>query len=245
MRTDLEPAQVRTVIDSSSEADFLWRTLREHVGFRARVARHWLFAGHFVRAAAIRRYLAGTNEPKLHLGATHEVSGFLNSQILGRVPIDVAHRMPVPDDTFTLIYSSHLVEHLHRREFHRFLADGLRVLRPGGVMIAAAPSAEKIARYVYGPDSPARQEAYARGMSRFVDPVHTSGHHINLAMRGYGHRFLYDSEYMRWVGAAIGYAAVETIGNFAVPDDALRRYLVEQKPPRWDLQTETWVFRKA
>ncbi len=239
----LEPSRVLTVIDANSELDFVWRNLRSHIGFRLRVARNWLRHGHFVRSAAIRRYLAGAREGMLHIGATHAVPGFLNSQILGEVPIDVTRRLPFPDHSLRLIYSSHLVEHLHRREFHRFLVEGLRVLQPGGLHVVAAPSAEKIARTVYG-DTPApRDLLFARARDYFPETEITSAHQMNLAMRGFGHRFLYDSEYMRWIGQQVGYAQVTPVGNFAVPNPGIQEYLRNNKPPRWDAQTETWIFQ--
>ena len=238
-----DEGRVLTVIDSRSDLDFVWRNLRSYLGFRLRIWINALRNGHAVRAAAIRRYLASTSDPKLHLGATVAVPGILNSQITGRVPIDVTRRLPLPDRTFALIYSSHLVEHVHRREFHRFLAEGLRVLRPGGLHVVAAPSAEKIARAVYGHDGNPRELLFDRARQYFHDGEITSAHQMNLAMRGFGHRFLYDTDYMRWIGARVGYVSVEKVGNFEVPDPGICAYLKSHKPPRWDAQTETWVFR--
>jgi|GEM_PF-4522783 len=100
----LEPAQVRTVIDANSELDFIWRNLRSYLGFKLRVWRNWLRHGHVVRKRAIARYLADSDAPRLHLAATYPVPGFLNSQILGPAPIDITTRLPFPDGVLTLIY---------------------------------------------------------------------------------------------------------------------------------------------
>jgi len=112
-------------------------------------------------------------------------------------------------------------------------------------MAVAAPSAEKLARVSYGPDSERRRQLFARAQSYYGDPILTPSHQLNLAMRGFGHRFLYDSEYMRWIGERVGYAAVESVGNFEVPDEGICAYLKERKPERWDTQTETWLFTKG
>jgi len=244
-KPDLEPDVVLTVLDANSDLDFIWRNFRSYVGFKLWTWRNWLVRGHFVKRVVIRRYLAQAKEPKLHLGATYQVDGFLNSQILGEAPIDIGRSLPFPDNTLSMIYSSHLVEHVHRREFHRFLAEGLRVLRPGGVLVAAAPSVEKIAALVYGPDSEGKQQMLARGQSYMLDSVQTPSHQMNLAMRGFGHRYLYDTDYMKWIGHRVGYSDVQSISNFEVPDEGICRYLIERKPLRWDAQTETWTFRKA
>ena len=242
---NIEPEVVHTVLDASSDLDFVWRNFRSYLGFKLRTWRNWLIRGHLGKQRVISEYLSQHADPKLHLGATYQVDGFLNSQILGNAPIDIGRRLPLPDNTFAMIYSSHLVEHVHRREFHRFLVDGLRVLRPDGVMVVAAPSVEKIATLVYGPDCDGKRQLLERGQSYMLDSVQTASHQMNLAMRGFGHRYLYDTEYMKWIGERVGYDSVDAISNFDVPDEGIRNYLTERKPLRWDAQTETWLFRKA
>ena len=243
--TDLEPKVIHTILDANSDLDYIWRNFRSYAGFHLRVWRNWLFRGHFVRSRVIAKYLARHPEGKLHLGATYQAEGSLNSQIIGDVPINIGRPLPFPDNSLSLIYSSHLIEHVHRREFHRFLAEGMRVLRPGGIMVAAAPSVEKIAKLVYGPDNEGKQQLLERGQSYILDSVQTPSHQMNLAMRGFGHRFLYDTDYMKWIGERVGYSSVESIPNFEVPDEGIQDYLKERKPLRWDAQTETWIFRKG
>src|SRR5690606_34430458 len=48
--------------------------------------------------------------------------------------------------SFDGIYCSHLIEHLDRDHARRFVADCLRVLRPGGVVRFVVPDLECIAR---------------------------------------------------------------------------------------------------
>lgn len=199
--------------------------------------------GHVVRRRAVSRYLATHQVCKLHLGASQDLDGFLNSQVLGAVPIDITRRLPLPDRSFDLLYSSHLVEHIHRRQFFRFLSDCLRVLKPGGVNIVATPSAEKIARIVYGPDCPEKTMLMEAGARFFPEDFHSPAQQLNLTMRAFGHRFLYDLEFMREAGRAAGYAEVERIDNFALMDPVLAGYVSTKKPPRWNVETETFVFR--
>lgn len=233
------------MIDARSEAEFLWLGLRALIGFRLQVARAWLSNGHVVRRRAIARYLATHAERKLHLGATEPLPGFLNSQITGPVPIDVTRPLPLPDASFSLIYSSHLVEHLHRRQLLRFLGEAARVLAPGGMHIIATPSAERLSRTLYGPDGPERQALLAHGGRFHSDRFHTTAHQLNLTMRAYGHRFLVDDAFVRAAAQEAGYASVERIDNLALPDTALAAYIAARKPPRWMAETETWVLRTA
>jgi predicted SAM-dependent methyltransferase len=54
-------------------------------------------------------------------------------------------RIPCPDSSAEVVYSSHMIEHLDRREAQAFLGEARRILRPGGVVRIAAPD---LARFV-------------------------------------------------------------------------------------------------
>jgi predicted SAM-dependent methyltransferase len=60
---------------------------------------------------------------------------------------NVVRRIPCPDSSAEAVYSSHMIEHLDRREAQAFLAEVRRVLMPGGVVRLAAPD---LARLVHG-----------------------------------------------------------------------------------------------
>jgi SAM-dependent methyltransferase len=51
-------------------------------------------------------------------------------------------RIPFPDSSVEVVYSSHMIEHLDRREAEAFLCEVRRVLRPGGIVRLAAPDLE-------------------------------------------------------------------------------------------------------
>ena len=230
------------MINAKSEIDYLYRGLRALVGFRLQGALAWLRRGHVVRSRAIRDYLVAHPDGKLHLAATRKLDGFLNSQILGDVPIDITRPLPLPDRSFVLIYSSHLVEHVQRRQFTSFLRESRRILKPGGMHIIATPSAEKIARTVYGLDGPDKAILLDAGVRFYPEGFNTPGQQLNLTMRAFGHRFLYDLAFMREAGWAAGFANVESIDNFALPDTGLAAYVRTSKKPRWNVETETFVF---
>jgi len=230
------------MINATSEINFLYRGARALAGFRARSYLAWLRHGHVVQRRAISSYTRSHPDGKLHLGASQPLEGWLNSQILGHVPIDITRRLPLPDNSFTMIYSSHLVEHIQRLQFERFLAESLRTLKPGGLHIVATPSVEKISRTLYGPDSEAKAMLMEAGNRFYPEPFHSEAQQINLTMRAFGHRFLYDLSCMRAAGLSAGFTSVECIDNFELPDPHLTAY-VAKKPPRWNAETETFVFR--
>lgn len=55
-------------------------------------------------------------------------------------------RIPCPAGTASAVYSSHMIEHLDRAEARAFLAEVMRVLRPGGVVRLAAPDLSRLVR---------------------------------------------------------------------------------------------------
>jgi len=52
---------------------------------------------------------------------------------------DATSRIPEPDDSADVLYTSHMVEHLERDRAMDFLAEARRVLRSGGIIRIAVP----------------------------------------------------------------------------------------------------------
>lgn len=231
------------MIDARCELDYLWRGLRALVSFRLATATAWLRHGHAIRRRAIADYLAAHTVRKLHLSATHTVPGFLNSQICGAVPMDITRPLPLPDASFDLIYSSHLVEHIHRRQLADFLAEARRVLRPGGSMIVATPSLGTIVTALWGDDEDKRALLLDRTRRHSWEGFHGRAQALNTVMRGFGHRWLVDVDYLRGLALRAGFSSVESIGNLDLPDPELARYIGTHKPPDWFVETETFLLK--
>lgn len=59
---------------------------------------------------------------------------------------DVLKGLPYKDGTFDLVYSSHFVEHISRKDILNFLIECRRILKPGGLIRLVLPNFENIAR---------------------------------------------------------------------------------------------------
>jgi SAM-dependent methyltransferase len=59
---------------------------------------------------------------------------------------DLRKGIPYPDETFDVVYHSHVLEHLSKWDAPTFLRECRRVLRPGGLIRIAVPDLEQIAR---------------------------------------------------------------------------------------------------
>ncbi len=94
------------------------------------------------------------------------------------------HRLPFADDSFDLLYSSHVMEHV--RHFDAFQGELLRVLRPGGLALHVVPTAgwrfwTLLAHY------PALPKLLTSRLARRPDAGPSAGPAAARAPRGAGH----------------------------------------------------------
>src|SRR5205823_4694013 len=59
-------------------------------------------------------------------------------------PCNLLLGIPFENETFDVVYHSHMLEHLERKEAMVFLQECLRVLRPEGVLRVVVPDLEQI-----------------------------------------------------------------------------------------------------
>ena len=80
---------------------------------------------------------------KLHLGCGKAyLPGFQNVDIFSTVKADAYHdvtNLPYRNGSCSLIYSSHILEHMHRHMVHATLNHWVALLEPGGVLRLAVP----------------------------------------------------------------------------------------------------------
>lgn len=59
---------------------------------------------------------------------------------------DVTKGLPFPDQSFDVVYHSHLLEHLPREKALSFMGECFRILKPGGIVRVLVPDLEQISR---------------------------------------------------------------------------------------------------
>lgn len=62
------------------------------------------------------------------------------------VAADLSRGIPYPDQSFDLVYHSHLLEHFSKAAAPAFMSECFRVLKPGGIIRVAIPGLEGIVR---------------------------------------------------------------------------------------------------
>src|SRR5665213_2847022 len=59
---------------------------------------------------------------------------------------DLTKGIPYPDNSFEVVYHSHVLEHFTRSDARKFIQECFRVLKPNGVLRIAIPDLEQIVR---------------------------------------------------------------------------------------------------
>jgi predicted SAM-dependent methyltransferase len=185
--------------------------------------------GRLRRRSPIARYLREHAERKLQLGAADKpLPGWLNTDLhdYGRrdiVFLDARRRFPLPDGSFDLVYSEHMLEHLTYADGQRCLRECFRVLRPGGTVRVATPSLQRLAGLYGGGDL---QERYVRWAAATLEPelqAPLPGAVVNNFFRSWGHEFIYDPETLRHALTEAGFVDVAER-----PIGELERHLPEE-----------------
>ena len=95
-------------------------------------------------------YRMRPNSNKLNIGCgDHFHADWCNIDVRSTEPsvfeFDVRQGLPFADDSFDVIYHSHVLEHLTNVDGERLMSECRRVLRPGGVLRVVVPDLETIA----------------------------------------------------------------------------------------------------
>lgn len=98
----------------------------------------------------------------------------------------------VPDGTFDAVYSEHFLEHIDRRSALQLARDCLRVLRGGGRIRVAMPDLDKLLRDYHEDNKyPEVHDEFAEFYGALF---RTRGELLDIAMRAWGHTYLYNYE---------------------------------------------------
>jgi len=176
------------------------RTLRDEVS---------IFLKHRkgLKAAKKIRYV---NDLKLHLGCGPRLKkGWINIDLkeCADISLDLREPLPFRNDSCSLIYSEHFLEHLDYPEsVSNLLRECRRVLKSGGVLSLVVPDIELVlTSYVKG----GTEEYYAAQKKWHPDWFKTHMEHINYNFRQNNeHRFAYDFETLKYLLENTGFTKV-------------------------------------
>ena len=178
--------------------------------------------GRMTRTRRIDLYLRTHSERRLQLGAgANPYPGWLNTDVedfrrRGEVVyMDAREPFPLPDESFDVVFSEHMLEHLTYADGRHCLRECQRVMRPGGRIRLATPSLDRLIQ-LYGDDLTDLQRRYIRwSVETFIAHADAElpGFVLNNFLRNWGHEFVYDVQTLRH--------ALETAGFVDVSEHAV------------------------
>lgn len=199
------------------------------------------------RKGNISQYLSTHEIAKVQFGSgNNEIPGFLNTDILGEIPIDITEPLPFAKSSIDVLYSNHVVEHIYNKEFKFFLRESYRILKNGGMHIIATPTVERLVGSLYGNEK-AKQiildhhKQYCLDEKLFPSSLFNNIMHIN-----FGHKYLYSLDHLSYLSHVAGYKYIKNVENFSTPDMEVNLFLkkTKNKDSSWYFETETFVLEK-
>ena len=142
----------------------------------------------------------------LNIGCgSRKISGYVNIDVIRGVDLrhDVRKGIPYPQGAVDTIYSEHFLEHLTQRDGLRFLRECRRVLKPGGIVRIAMPDLDALVSRYTREDWRGDGDMFRLGFE-WVD---NRCEMLNIAMREWGHRWVYNEEELRRVASLAGLIA--------------------------------------
>jgi SAM-dependent methyltransferase len=151
-------------------------------------------------------------------------------------------RIPSADNSVDVVYSSHMFEHLDRREARAFLLEVRRVLRPGGVLRLAVPDLSRlVTKYLASADA----DEFVGGTHMGQEKPKGMLSRVKIALVGPRHHmWMYDGRSLVGLLSDVGFADASVVppGRTNVTDpgrlDLAERadesvYVEAIEPARW------------
>ena len=132
--------------------------------------------------AICRAKYAGKTDLKLHLGCGDDyIENMIN--VDGNIRrqkecwLDLRNKLPYPENSASLIYCSHTLEHLFPYDAIALLKEMHRVLAPDGVVRLAVPSFERCLAILAGSDSSTWPRDFENPQSQVLNYLFCDGQH--------------------------------------------------------------------
>jgi len=198
------------------------------------------------RKSKIKKYYTTHDEIKIHFGGGKDkLEGFLNTDIIGKIPINIAKKLPFSSESVDMIYSCHVIEHIYYKHFKVFLKESFRVLKKGGKHIIMTPSLTCLINALYYDED--LKSILLKGHEKLAGVELDPALFLNRMMNTYyGHKFIHDFESINRVAKTVGYSEIKIITIPDIPDETIRNYATmrENRGERWKIETETYLLIK-
>ena len=186
----------------------------------------------------------GAGSGKLGEAKKSVLETFLNTDIFGKIPVDINHSLPFPNNSVDLIFSSHLIEHIYQRKADLFFKESLRILKDGGLLIIATPTINKMFDILYRSSKEDKEKIFQEHKNSFLGRKPTSARLINAMTHiNYGHKFLFDYETLNDLALINGFKNFVITNLENIENEDIREFFIN-KNSNYKLQTEIFISYK-
>lgn len=210
------------------------------------VRRGRFFATRIRRDQRIESYIGTHRVRRLQLGTGSNIlPGWLNTDVYDDkrtnevVYLDARKPFPLPDESFDVVFTEHMIEHLLYSDAVRCLRECRRVLKPGGRIRVATPSLDRLVQLYDAAPSDLHDRYIRWSVETFIGEAdaYLPGFVLNNFLRDWGHLFVYDEQTLRHVLHSAGFTDIEerTVGESDDPElTGLERH-GEMIPPEFNV----------
>lgn len=162
----------------------------------------------------IRKYFAGTEIYKLHIGCQdHPLDGWLNADIYPKqsqvIYLDATKTFPFADNTFSYIFSEHMIEHISFQDGFQMIMECYRILKPGGKIRIATPDLAFLMN-LYAKPEEELHKSYTTFSKRYFPDNHPvmTGRVVNNFFRDWGHKYIHDKQSLAYLLEHAGFLEI-------------------------------------
>jgi len=131
--------------------------------------------------------------------------------------LDVRRGLPFADNSASVVYSSHMIEHLFRNEAGAFLRDARRVLAPGGICRIVVPDIRSMVQWYVERNGAAPSHGEASQSDRLMEMLGVSSSSSPPRSILGAYRRLTDFDRHKWMYDEPGLIALFRESGFASP----------------------------
>lgn len=173
-----------------------------------------------IRPLVVKRYLATHSRRLLNIGSgPHRREGWLCADAFkseADIYLNATSALPFESNTFDVVYSEHMIEHIKVDNIPMFLREIYRILRPGGVFRVTTPDLEIHAKnYIskndsfFAPIIDKYKARWDRQKNKYWLIRSNGGAFMSRAVqRFYRHRWMYDFETLSSCLTEVGFSSV-------------------------------------
>ena len=165
----------------------------------------------------IASYLAGAASPRLQIGSgINGLDGWLNTDYFPQsddlIHLDATAPFPFADNTFDLIFSEHVIEHVPLEGGVNMIEEAFRTLKPGGRLRISTPPFEFLLKAYTNPQVPLNKKYLDWHLETYNadSPARDPLVLVNDYIRMWGHVFIYDEALLKKLFQRAGFVDLQS-----------------------------------